>query len=60
MFKKITDFVDGVVFEMKKVSWPTWQELKGSTIVVLVLSLILSVFLFIVDIILSKLVHIIL
>jgi len=60
MFKKITDFVDGVVFEMKKVSWPTWQELKGSTIVVLILSLILSVFLFIVDIILSKLVHIIL
>ncbi len=60
MFKKITDFFDGVVFEMKKVSWPTWQELKGSTIVVLVLSLILSVFLFIVDIILSKLVHIIL
>ncbi|MBU0711237.1 preprotein translocase subunit SecE [bacterium] len=60
MFKKITDFFDGVVFEMKKVSWPTWQELKGSTIVVLILSLILSVFLFIVDIILSKLVHIIL
>lgn len=60
MFKKIADFFDGVVFEMKKVSWPTWQELKGSTIVVLILSLILSVFLFIVDIILSKLVHVIL
>ncbi|MDO9549092.1 MAG: preprotein translocase subunit SecE [Candidatus Marinimicrobia bacterium] len=60
MFKKITDFIDGVVFEMKKVSWPTWQELKGSTIVVLILSLILSVFLFIVDIILSKLVNVIL
>lgn len=60
MFKKISEFFDGVVFEMKKVSWPTWPELRGSTIVVLVLSLILSVFLFIVDIILSKLVNVIL
>ncbi|MCD6205793.1 MAG: preprotein translocase subunit SecE [Candidatus Marinimicrobia bacterium] len=60
MFKKIADFIDGVVFEMKKVSWPTWQELKGSTTVVLMLSLVLAVFLFIVDVVLTKLVHIIL
>ena len=60
MFKKIAAFFDGVVFEMKKVSWPSWQELKGSTIVVLILSLILAVFLFLVDTILSKLVHVIL
>ena len=60
MLKKIQNFFDSVVFEMKKVSWPTWQELKGSTIVVLMLSLILSVFLFLVDLILSKLVNVIL
>ncbi len=60
MFKKITEFFEGVVFEMKKVSWPSWQELKGSTIVVLILSLILAVFLFLVDMILSKLVNVIL
>jgi preprotein translocase subunit SecE len=60
MFKKIQKFIEDVIFEMKKVSWPTWQELKGSTIVVLILSLILSVFLFIVDLILSKLVNVIL
>ncbi len=60
MLKKIQNFFDSVVFEMKKVSWPTWQELKGSTIVVLMLSLILSVFLFLVDLILSKLVTVIL
>ena len=60
MFKKIRDFFNDVVFEMKKVSWPTWQELKGSTVVVLIFSLILAVFLFVVDLVLSKIVHIIL
>ncbi|RKY57075.1 MAG: preprotein translocase subunit SecE [Candidatus Neomarinimicrobiota bacterium] len=60
MVKKIRDFFNGVVFEMKKVSWPTWQELKGSTVVVLILSLILAVFLFVVDLVLSKIAHVIL
>ncbi len=60
MFNKIRKFIDGVVFEMKKVSWPTWQELKGSTVVVLVLSLILAIFLFFADLILTKIVNIIL
>jgi len=60
MFKKIIGFIDGVFFEMKKVSWPTWQELKGSTVVVLILSLILSMFLFVVDLLLSKIVNVIL
>jgi len=60
MIKRIREFFEGVAFEMKKVSWPTWQELKGSTLVVLLLSAILSVFLFVVDLILSKIVHVIL
>lgn len=60
MFTRIRNFIDGVIFEMKKVSWPSWEELKGSTIVVLVLSLILAVFLFIVDLVLSRIVNIIL
>ena len=60
MIKRIREFFEGVAFEMKKVSWPTWQELKGSTLVVLLLSVILSVFLFVVDLVLSKLVHVIL
>lgn len=60
MFKRIRNFIDGVIFEMKKVSWPSWEELKGSTIVVLVLSLMISVFLFLVDLILTRIVNIIL
>lgn len=38
-----------VRFELSKVTWPTKQELIGSTIVVIVLSLILSIFIGIVD-----------
>jgi len=60
MFKKLKEFVDGVVFEMKKVSWPKWGELKGSTIVVLALSLVLAVYLFIIDSLLTRIVHLIL
>jgi len=60
MFTKIRNFIDGVIFEMKKVSWPTWQELKGSTVVVLVMSLMLAIFLFLADMILTKIVNFIL
>ncbi len=60
MIKRIREFLEGVTFEMKKVSWPTWQELKGSTLVVILLSVILSVFLFVVDIVLSRIVHLVL
>jgi preprotein translocase subunit SecE len=34
---------------MNKVSWPTWKELQGSAIVVLVSALILSLVIFIMD-----------
>ena len=49
MISKLREFFEGVVFEMKKVSWPSWEELKGSTIVVLVFSGILALFLFGID-----------
>ncbi|RMF08516.1 MAG: preprotein translocase subunit SecE [Candidatus Neomarinimicrobiota bacterium] len=60
MFKKIKQFIDEVQFEMSKVSWPNWNELRGSTYIVLTLSLILAVYLFIVDFVLNRLVSVIL
>lgn len=60
MITKIKKFFEDVVFEMKKVSWPSMAELKGSTMVVLTLSFILAVFLFVVDLILSRVIHFIL
>jgi len=60
VIKKIKDFMNGVQFEMKKVSWPTWDELRGSTMVVLGLSLMLGIFLFVVDFFLSRIVNVVL
>ena len=54
MIKKLQQFLTDVQFEMNKVSWPNWDELRGSTYVVLSLSLIFTVFLFFVDFFLSK------
>ena len=54
MIKKFQQFGSDVKYEMSKVSWPDWDSLRGSTYVVLVLSLILTTFLFIVDLFLSK------
>jgi preprotein translocase subunit SecE len=38
-------FLSEVVIELKKVTWPGWDETKRSTVVVLVFTIMLSVFL---------------
>lgn len=60
MLKKIRQFIEEVQFEMRKVSWPTWDELKGSTYVVLSLSVVLALYLFLVDVILNRVVTVVL
>ena len=59
MIKKVQQFGIDVKYEMSKVSWPGWDDLRSSTYVVLVLSFILTVFLFIVDFFLSKTISVI-
>jgi preprotein translocase subunit SecE len=54
MIKKTKRFLEDVQFEMKKVSWPTFDELRGAVYVVLTLSLLFAVFLFIVDLLLNR------
>ena len=54
MIKKMQQFGSDVKYEMGKVSWPDWNDLKGSTYVVLVLSLILTMYLFVIDMVLSR------
>ena len=49
MLNKIKFFFDDVWQEMQKVSWPTFPELRGSTVVVIVVSVIFALFIFIVD-----------
>jgi preprotein translocase subunit SecE len=59
MPNKVGKFFKEVKLEMVKVSWPTKDELIGSTVVVLVSLAILSVFIGVCDLGLSTLVNII-
>jgi len=49
MFRKINKFLQDVKQEMSKVSWPSRHELKGTTMIVLVLTFVLAVFIFLTD-----------
>ena len=55
MLDKIKKFVKEVRFELTKVTWTTRQELIYSTIIVIVVSIILSIFIGVVDLGLSNL-----
>jgi preprotein translocase subunit SecE len=55
MLDKIKKFVKEVRFELTKVTWTTREELIYSTIVVIVVSIILSIFIGVVDLGLSNL-----
>jgi len=59
MFGKIKDFFREVRTEAKKVNYPSKDELMGSTWVVITTVVIVSVFLGIVDVSLSKIVSLI-
>jgi preprotein translocase subunit SecE len=53
VFEKVTQFLKEVRAELGKTTWPTKQELVGSTIVVIVVCSIVAVFIGIVDRILT-------
>jgi preprotein translocase subunit SecE len=57
--EKIKKFLKEVLAELRKVTWPTKEELVGSTIVTIVVSLIVAIFIGIVDRILSLAVQVI-
>lgn len=52
---KTRTFFDEVVVETKKITWPSREDLKESTMVVVVSVVILSIILGIVDLLLSTL-----
>ncbi|MGA2296175.1 MAG: preprotein translocase subunit SecE [FCB group bacterium] len=49
MIGKIKEFANDVVKEMKKVSWPTRDQLKESTIVVIVTTIIITIIVLFID-----------
>ncbi len=52
--KKIIDFLIDTQTELQKVSWPTREELTGSTVVVILSVIILGVYIFGVDWVITK------
>ena len=40
--------------ELKKCSWPSWDELKGSTLLIIVMTAIFGLYIYVLDVILSK------
>ena len=61
MIAKVKSFISEVRTEMQKVTWPTREELMGSTAVVLVTMAIISLFIgvadFVFSFILAKFLH---
>jgi preprotein translocase subunit SecE len=57
MKEKIINFFSDVVKEMKKVTWPKKEELRDSTVIVLVVCLVIGIFVYAVDLLVSGLLH---
>ena len=49
MKEKIIAFFEDVVKEMKKVTWPKKDDLRDSTVIVLVVCLVVAAFVYVID-----------
>ena len=54
MIEKIRQFLREFKIEMKKVTWPSRKETISSTMIVIVMVLIISMYLGVVDMVLSR------
>ena len=59
MINKITKFISEVKQELGKVSWSTRQEIMGATLVVITVTVIIALFIGIIDVILSKILSVV-
>ena len=59
MFEKLKNYLSETRVEIKKVTWPSIAELKESTRVVIVATLILTAFIGVVDQILSRIIKLV-
>jgi preprotein translocase subunit SecE len=58
IFKKISNFIKEVKVELGKVSWSTRRELMASTMVVIVVTFMMAVFIGLIDIFLSNILRV--
>ena len=55
--RRAQEFVREVVAEFRKVTWPSRQELINSTVVVITVTVVVSLFLGLVDVVLARVVE---
>ncbi len=54
---RFRNYWNATVEELKKCAWPTWDELKGSTVVVTICIALMGVFTYVVDYLFYQLVR---
>ena len=54
MMSQVKGFFKGVSAELKKIDWPTEKEMKTYTLQVLIFVVVLSIFFFAVDLVISQ------
>ena len=52
--KRLADYVSETREELKKCSWPTWDELRGSTVLIMIMVGLFGVFVMVADFVLQK------
>ncbi len=52
--QRLAVYVSQTREELKKCSWPTWEELKGSTVLIIIMIALLGCFIVITDVILTQ------
>jgi preprotein translocase SecE subunit len=52
--KRLAGYCQETWVELQKCAWPTWEELKGSTALIMVMIVLLGGFIVITDVILTK------
>ena len=57
IFKRIGNYLNEIRGELKKVTWPTKNDMQKTTIAVIISSLIFGIYLFLVDVIFSKIIN---
>jgi preprotein translocase subunit SecE len=54
---RLKDYVEGLQMEMRKVTWPSWKQVRGTTAVVIASVFLFSAYFFVVDNIISRVIN---
>lgn len=51
---RLKDYVQDLQLEMKRVTWPSWKQVRGTTVVVIISVFAFAAYFFVVDAIVSR------